>query len=201
LKEDDERGLESGEKIVDEEQGRGKEVDYVRTVSAEEFWEQMDGRQECQLGTVAFFAAYIGGELNTSTTTQTKPQTRASRAPKHTEVTVAMIRKIATALDNYDFGMTEKAARSTGLLQSMIRSLTGGLVSVTIRIPEHQLPTEKVEDRQPVEDSAEDTLRQCITHSVQVDKPEWVKKVEPKAEEQPVVNVLMVRKRKNPNPA
>jgi hypothetical protein len=60
----------------------------------------MDGRQECRLGTVAFFAAYIGDELSTPTTPETKPQTRASRPPKHTGVTVEVIRKIATALDN-----------------------------------------------------------------------------------------------------
>jgi regulator of Ty1 transposition protein 109 len=201
LDEDDKKGVESSEKVVEEEEGREKEVDYVRTVSAEEFWERMDGRQECRLGTVAFFAAYIGGELIAPTTPETKPQTRASRPPKHAEVTVAMIRKIATALDNYDFGTTEKAARSTELLQNMIRSLTGGLVSVTARIPGHQIPTEKLEDGESVDGSVKDTLRQYITRSVQVDNPEWVKKVEPKTEEQPVVNVLTVRKKKRPNPA
>jgi regulator of Ty1 transposition protein 109 len=201
LDEENKKGVESREKMVEEEEGREKEVDYVRTVSAEEFWERMDGRQECRLGTVAFFAAYIGGELSTPTTQETNLQTRASRPPKHAEVTVAIIRKIATALDNYDFGTTEKAARSTELLQSLIRSLTGGLVSVTTRIPGHQIPTEKLEDGESVNGGVEDTLRQYITHSVQVDNPEWVKKVEPKTEQQPIVNVLTVRKKKKPNTA
>jgi hypothetical protein len=125
LEEEDRKGVELSEKMVEEEEeGREKGMDYVRTVSAEEFWERMDGRQECRLGTVAFFAAYIGGELSTPTMQETKSHTRASRPPRHAEITVAMTRKIATALDNYDFGTTEKAARSTELLQNMIRSLT-----------------------------------------------------------------------------
>jgi hypothetical protein len=66
---------------------------------------------------------------------------------------------------------------------------------VTIRLPEHQLPTEKVEDGESVKDSVEATLRHYITRSVQVDNSEWVKRVEPKTEQQPAVNVLTFRKK------
>ncbi|PVG01295.1 hypothetical protein CPB86DRAFT_781873 [Serendipita vermifera] len=188
------------EEVTEQEKPAEKEIDYVRTVSAEEFWERMDGRQECRLGTVAFFAAYIGGEL-IAATQETNSQVQVPKQPKHAEVTLAMVRKIATALDNYDFGSTEKAARSTELLQSMIRSLTGGLVSVMSRIPGHQVQTEEKDDEAPAKDSGEDILHRYITRSIQVNNPEWVKKVEPTVEEPPVVNVLTVRKKKKPNPA
>ncbi|CAG7850825.1 SubName: Full=Uncharacterized protein {ECO:0000313/EMBL:CCA71765.1} [Serendipita indica DSM 11827] len=192
------RKLNDGEQAIGENESEAQEgkeedkvdMDFVRLVSAEEFWERMDGRQECRLGTVAFFTVHIKPELDETCLVDSA----TTHAPlRRAEITPGMILKITTALDSADFGSIEKSVRSTSALQGMIKALTGGLVNVTSKIPGI---SQHVEEAAAADEEEVDILSTYITREVEVDNPELAPKTEPPAAAP--VTILTARKKKKP---
>ncbi|KAG8821115.1 hypothetical protein FRC19_008233 [Serendipita sp. 401] len=187
------RKLDSGEKELDG-QAQGSEaeettLDFVQTVSAEEFWERMDGRQECRLGTVAFFVVYVDQSASSLGAVAGGKEVKSA---KRAEVAPGMMKKISTMLDSADFGTIEKAARSTKLLQEAIKALAGGSLDIT-----EGIATKSDGRVSEVENLSEETLVKFITRSIQVNNPEPAPKAEV-AVPTPVVTVLTARKKKKP---
>ena len=182
---------EGKEGEVKEDEGRS--IDYLRTVSAEEFWERMDGRQECRLGTVAFFTVYVRGELAVPQTLSGSTQPRASS--RRAEVPLTVVRKVSATLDSADFGTIEKSCRSTERLQDSIKALTLGDTSLTSRVPGIDGDAED-DGEAPVTDEQE--LLSHIIRNIEVCNPEIANKPPPEPVAAPVVTVLAVRKKKKP---
>lgn len=186
LAEEDEEEEKIGAEEV-KEKSQPALIDYVNTVSSEEFWQRMDIRQECLLSAVGFFIMHIERPKTPS------PPPKIKRA----EVTLAMLRKILMTLNSYEFGTRENARKSTQQVQQSIHAISGGLILLTDHIPGIDSTSNEAEE---AEDG--DFLSKYITRSVTVDNPELPDKKEEKAgEAQPVVTVLTARKRKRPNAA
>lgn len=200
------RKLDNGEqpiKSTEEEDGSTNaevvdtKLDFLRTVSADEFWARMDGRQECRLGTVAFFATYLGAQSTSALISESSTKTSLTR-PKRAEVTVAMVRKVTTTLDNHDFGTTEKAIHSTEHLQNTIRSIAASYISITSKVPGLEEEDEENTTREGEETEKEDLVSKYIIREISTDNPDLPPKTESTAETATPVTVLTVRKKKKP---
>ncbi|KAG8809124.1 hypothetical protein FRC17_003604 [Serendipita sp. 399] len=164
-------------------------LDFVQTVSAEEFWERMDGRQECRLSTVAFFVVCV--DRQSAPLRNPVPSRNESSSPaKRVEVAPGMVKKIATMLDSADFGTIERSMRSTAVVQDAIKALAGGSLEIRTAGPEEGTPA--------AHNSSEGALLEAfITRCIQVNNPEPAPKVEV-VTPPPVVTVLTARKKKKP---
>jgi len=196
---EDGRGKSADEDEGLEDEGKGMgvaDVDYLRTVPAEEFWERMDGRQECRLGTVAFFTVHIGSTLSPPPPGEPnggEPPLPLPLSPRpRAEVPLGTVRKIAAWLDNADFGTLEKACRSTERLQDQIRALVADNTVVTSRIPGLA-----VGEDFPVEEN-DQALLSHVMRTIEVSNPELVHKPNPPPVEVAPVTVLTARKKKKP---
>ncbi|KIM29850.1 hypothetical protein M408DRAFT_328643, partial [Serendipita vermifera MAFF 305830] len=193
--EEEKKEGEDDEENGEEEEGQGKAVDYLRTVSAEEFWERMDGRQECRLGTVAFFTVHVGGSLFSSQT-DTIPAYSHTHAPKRAEVPLKVVRKFSASLDSADFGSIEKSSKSTERLQDSIRALSSGVTVLTSTIP--GIVDDALQETDGASTTEEQDLLGHIVKTVSVSNPELPEKTTVEVVAPPVVTVLAVRKKKKP---
>lgn len=201
--EDGEQPIKSTEDIEENEteDSEDTKLDYLRTVSADEFWARMDGRQECRLGTVAFFATYLGTQA-IPTTPNTSSKIVSFYRPKRAEVTVAMLRKVMSSLDNHDFGTTEKARNSTEILQNTIKALAASYIAITSKIPgvvddlEENANAKKEEGEKGGE--GEDAVTSYMIRDVRVDNPDLPSKAEAPTVSAAPVTVLTARKKKKP---
>ncbi|QRV86580.1 regulator of Ty1 transposition protein [Ceratobasidium sp. AG-Ba] len=152
---------------------RGRQA--LEAVSAQEFWERMGFRQECALGAVtAFFVAVFENPSITSKLSDTRQQKECIPLPTHIRITQTLM--------NHAFSTTEKAIRSTQMLESTIRTLCDGASSAT---------------KQDEEENSPDTTSFYHTYifkSITVDNPALVPR-EPVPIQPQQVNVLQVKRK------
>ncbi len=96
----------------------------LAAVPVDEFWERMAFRQECSQGAVTgFFTAIFYTEQTSKVHTSTPHYEPALPPDPPGGVSLVVVGRILGTLSNLDFGSTDRAVRSTNVLEDAIRGL------------------------------------------------------------------------------